>query len=54
LVDNLPASAFRPSHQHGLPPVPTVEIVIARRAETDADEALNSLERLLRRAPHPG
>jgi DNA-binding transcriptional LysR family regulator len=51
LVDNVPAGALRPSRQHGLPPVPMVEIAISRRADTDTDEALNSLERLLRRAP---
>jgi hypothetical protein len=33
----------------GLPPVPMVDVAISRRADTDADEAVNSLERLLRR-----
>lgn len=50
LVDNIPAVAVRLSEQHGLPPAPMVDIAISRRAGTDTDAAINSLERLLRRA----
>ncbi|MBT2229930.1 LysR family transcriptional regulator [Nonomuraea sp. NEAU-A123] len=50
LVGNVPAGAVRPAEQHGLPLVPMVDIAISRRAGTDTDQALNSLERLLRRA----
>lgn len=50
LVDNLPTAAVCPSEQ--LPPAPLVDIAIARRADTDNDSALTSLERLLRRAAY--
>ncbi|MEU7900729.1 LysR substrate-binding domain-containing protein [Nonomuraea sp. NPDC049152] len=49
LVGNVPPGAVRPSEQQGLPPVPMVDVAISRRADTDTDEAVNSLERLLRR-----
>ncbi|MFD1934844.1 LysR substrate-binding domain-containing protein [Nonomuraea sp. bgisy101] len=49
LVDNVPPGAVRPSEQQGLPPVPMVDVAISRRAGTDTDEAVDSLERLLRR-----
>ncbi|MFI6323515.1 LysR family transcriptional regulator [Nonomuraea sp. NPDC050556] len=48
LADNVPAGAVRPAE--GLPEPLNVDIAISRRADTDADPALNSLERLLRRA----
>lgn len=48
LGDNVPAGAVRPIE--GLPVPLNVDIAISRRADTDADPALNSLERLLRRA----
>ena len=50
LADNVPVGALRLSEQHGLPPAPVVEIAISRRANTDNDEAVTGLERLLRRA----
>lgn len=50
LVDNVPRGTLIEPEAHGLPPAPLVDIAISRRADTDADEALNSLERLLRRA----
>ncbi|MCA2228359.1 LysR family transcriptional regulator [Nonomuraea aurantiaca] len=50
LVGNVPAGAVRPSEQQGLPLLPMVDVAISRRAGTDTDQALNSLERLLRRA----
>lgn len=50
LGDNVPGGARRLSEHSALPPAPLVEIAISRRADTDADEALSALERLLRRA----
>ena len=50
LAGNIPGTALRPSGRHDLPAAPTVEIAISRRAGTDLDPALDSLERLLRRA----
>ncbi|WP_331767080.1 LysR substrate-binding domain-containing protein [Embleya sp. NBC_00896] len=50
LPGNLPPGAVRLSAQHGLPSAPTVDIAISRRADTDTDAALVSLERLLRGA----
>ncbi|MEU6717329.1 LysR family transcriptional regulator [Nonomuraea sp. NPDC046802] len=50
LVDNVPAGTTLPAGQPGLPPTPRVDIAISRRADTDTDEAMNNLERLLRRA----
>lgn len=47
---NLPPGAARLSASHGLPAAPTVDIAISRRADTDTDPALTSLEQLLRRA----
>lgn len=50
LTGNIPGTALRPSDRHNMPPAPMVEIAISRRAGTDMDPALDSLERLLRRA----
>ncbi|MBB5782228.1 LysR family transcriptional regulator [Nonomuraea jabiensis] len=50
LVDNLPPTAVRASGP--LPPAPLVDLAIARRAGTDTDSALTTLERLLRRAAY--
>ncbi|TCC37400.1 LysR family transcriptional regulator [Kribbella capetownensis] len=50
LTNNIPPSGRRASERGGLPPAPAVEIAIARRAGADADAAVNSLERLLRRS----
>ncbi|WP_214319149.1 LysR family transcriptional regulator [Nonomuraea sediminis] len=50
LVDNVPRGTLVDPEPYGLPPAPLVDIAISRRADTDADQALNSLERLLRRA----
>jgi DNA-binding transcriptional LysR family regulator len=50
LAGNLPPSAVRGSARHNLPPAPLVDIAIGRRADTESNAALNSLERLLRRA----
>jgi DNA-binding transcriptional LysR family regulator len=50
LAGNLPPGAVRGSARHSLPPAPAVDIAIGRRAGTESDAALNSLERLLRRA----
>jgi DNA-binding transcriptional LysR family regulator len=47
---NLPPGAVRGSARHNLPPAPLVDIAIGRRAGTESDAALNSLERLLRQA----
>ncbi|TDX08314.1 LysR family transcriptional regulator [Kribbella sp. VKM Ac-2566] len=49
LRSNIPPGG-RASENIDLPPAPPVEIAIARRAGTDADGALNSLERLLVRS----
>jgi DNA-binding transcriptional LysR family regulator len=48
LADTIPATAVRPVEH--LPPPPLVDIAISRRAGTDTDIAVTSLERLLRRA----
>ena len=50
LAGNLPPAAVRGSARHNLPPAPLVDIAIGRRAGTESNPALNSLERLLRRA----
>jgi DNA-binding transcriptional LysR family regulator len=50
LAGNIPATAMRVSGRDDLPPAPTVEIAIARRAGSEAHPALDHLERLLRRA----
>jgi DNA-binding transcriptional LysR family regulator len=50
LAGNLPPGAVRGSARNNLPPAPLVDIAIGRRAGTESDAALNSLERLLRRA----
>lgn len=50
LAGNLPPSVIRGSARHNLPPAPLVDIAIGRRAGTDSNAALNSLERLLRQA----
>lgn len=49
LPGNIPGTALRPSGQHNMPPAPMVDIAISRRAGTDGDPALDSLERLLKR-----
>ncbi|WP_131737034.1 LysR family transcriptional regulator [Actinomadura roseirufa] len=49
LAGNIPATAMRPRARHGMPPAPMVDIAIARRAGTDANPALDHLERLLKR-----
>lgn len=53
LAENLPPGAVRLTEHHNLPPTLQVEIGIARRADTDTDPALTSLERILRRAATP-
>lgn len=50
LATNIPANALRPSGPHNLPEPPKVEVVLSRRAGADSDVAIDSLERLLRRA----
>ncbi|OPC77132.1 hypothetical protein B4N89_41980 [Embleya scabrispora] len=50
LAENLPAGAVRLGAQHNLPHAPAVDIAISRRADTDTDDALVALERILRRA----
>jgi DNA-binding transcriptional LysR family regulator len=50
LANNVPPTARRLSPRHDLPPAPLVDLAISRRAGTDADGALDSLERLLHRA----
>jgi DNA-binding transcriptional LysR family regulator len=49
LAGNLPPGVLRASARHNLPPAPLVDIAIGRRAGTESDAALNSLERLLSR-----
>lgn len=49
LAGNIPANAVRPTVPDGLPPAPSVDIVIARRAGSENDVAVDSLQRLLRR-----
>jgi DNA-binding transcriptional LysR family regulator len=48
LAGNLPPTAVRPSTRQNLPPAPLVDIAISRRAGTESDAAVHSLERLLR------
>lgn len=50
LATNIPANARRPGGPHNLPEPPAVEVVMSRRAGTDTDVAIDSMERLLRRA----
>lgn len=50
LPANIPVTALRPSRRHNLPQAPRVDIAISRRAGTDSDVAIDSMERLLRRA----
>jgi DNA-binding transcriptional LysR family regulator len=47
LAGNLPPTAVRPSTRQNLPPAPLVDIAVSRRAGTESDAALQSLERLL-------
>jgi DNA-binding transcriptional LysR family regulator len=48
LAGNLPPVAVRPTTRHNLPSAPLVDIAISRRAGTESDAAVHSLERLLR------
>jgi DNA-binding transcriptional LysR family regulator len=50
LPANVPPTCRCPQAGNSLPPAPTVEIAIARRAGTGTDPALASLDGLLRRA----
>lgn len=50
LPSNIPPGATRPSDRANLPPAPLVDIAIAKRAGTETDAAVDSLDRLLRRA----
>jgi DNA-binding transcriptional LysR family regulator len=50
LPANIPPTCRYPRAALALPPAPTVEIAIARRAGTGADPALASIDGLLRRA----
>jgi DNA-binding transcriptional LysR family regulator len=50
LASNIPANVLRLGRRHNLPPAPHVGIAISRRAGTDSDTALDTLERLLLRA----
>jgi DNA-binding transcriptional LysR family regulator len=53
LRSSIPGTALRLSGRHDMPPAPMVDIAISRRAGTDGDQALDGLERLLRRAIEP-
>jgi molybdate transport repressor ModE-like protein len=53
LPANIPPTCRYPRAGTDLPPAPTVEIAIARRAGTGTDPALASLDALLRRAMLP-
>lgn len=50
LPSNIPAKALRLGRGHNLPAAPLVDIAISRRAATQSDPALDTLERLLVRA----
>lgn len=50
LTTNVPPTAVRPAAHRDLPEPPVVEVVLSRRAATETDPALDSLERLLKRA----
>lgn len=50
LPRNIPANARQLDARRDLPPAPLVEIAISRRAGTDTDPVIDSLERLLRQA----
>jgi DNA-binding transcriptional LysR family regulator len=49
LTSNVPVTALRPTQRHNLPPAPRVDIAISRRAGTESDTAIDSLQRLLQR-----
>ncbi|MCP9980570.1 LysR substrate-binding domain-containing protein [Actinomadura madurae] len=53
LAGNIPAGAARLPSRHGLPDPPEVDIAVSRRAGTEADPALDGLERLLLRTVEP-
>lgn len=46
---NLPVGCLHPASSAALPAAPNVEVMIARKAGSEGDAALDSLERLLRR-----
>ncbi|SPT51758.1 LysR family transcriptional regulator [Actinomadura madurae] len=53
LAGNIPAGAARLPSRHGLPDPPEVDIAVSRRPGTEADPALDGLERLLLRTVEP-
>jgi DNA-binding transcriptional LysR family regulator len=50
LQSNIPANTMQLTARRDLPPAPMVEIAISRRAGSDTDPVVDSLERLLRQA----
>lgn len=50
LAANLPPATVLLSARHNMPPQPVVDIALARRAGTEPDPVLNTLERVLKQA----